>query len=119
MPAQDLPKLASLLHYRHLDVSSIKELANRWYPGVTKSLPRKAEAEHRSVHFAEGCSSRPLSAAGTAVGPRCDHAAVTMQKEVAESSSTSCSALADIQASIAELRHYRKLVFQPPKASRR
>jgi oligoribonuclease len=42
---KDLPTLAPLLHYRHLDVSTIKELASRWYPGLR--LPPKAESAHR------------------------------------------------------------------------
>jgi|SRR6185437_2906861 len=29
-----MPKLAEHLHYRNLDVSTLKELAKRWYPGV-------------------------------------------------------------------------------------
>jgi len=32
--ARDMPKLDSYLHYRMIDVSSIKELCRRWYPRV-------------------------------------------------------------------------------------
>ncbi|GAA6062869.1 hypothetical protein JCM10212_000791 [Sporobolomyces blumeae] len=48
---KDLPLLASKLHYRILDVSSIKELARRWYPkAVAQSkLKRKEEADHRAL----------------------------------------------------------------------
>ncbi|GAA5949942.1 hypothetical protein JCM3765_007745 [Sporobolomyces pararoseus] len=48
---KDLPLLASKLHYRILDVSSIKELARRWYPNKVASseLKRKEEAEHRAL----------------------------------------------------------------------
>lgn len=42
---KDLPRTAALLHYRILDVSSLKELVRRWYPEVT--LPRKEDSEHR------------------------------------------------------------------------
>ena len=42
---KDLPRTAALLHYRILDVSSLKELARRWYREV--SLPRKEDSEHR------------------------------------------------------------------------
>lgn len=66
---KDLPQTASLLHYRILDVSSIKELARRWYPNVRG--PRKEDSSHR--------------------------------------------ALSDIKDSIAELRHYRKMLFKEPK----
>ncbi|GAA5829519.1 hypothetical protein JCM5353_001279 [Sporobolomyces roseus] len=68
---KDLPLLASKLHYRILDVSSIKELARRWYPKALAEsrLKRKEDAEHR--------------------------------------------ALADIQASIEELKFYREHLFKP------
>ncbi|BFF91510.1 probable oligoribonuclease [Drosophila madeirensis] len=36
------------LHYRIVDVSTIKELARRWHPDVAKAAPRKAFA-HRSL----------------------------------------------------------------------
>src|SRR5262245_24921219 len=32
--ARDMPRLDSHLHYRMIDVSSIKELCRRWYPRV-------------------------------------------------------------------------------------
>lgn len=32
--AQHMPKLEQFFHYRNLDVSSIKELARRWYPNL-------------------------------------------------------------------------------------
>lgn len=44
---QDLPKLASKLHYRILDVSTIKELARRWYPDLP--LPPKEMSGHRAL----------------------------------------------------------------------
>ncbi|GAA6007554.1 Rex2p [Rhodotorula paludigena] len=65
---KDLPQLASKLHYRILDVSSIKELGRRWYPQLGWQS-KKDEAEHR--------------------------------------------ALADIKASINELRYYRQHLFKP------
>ena len=43
-----LPELDRYLHYRSIDVSSIKELCRRWYPGVYKKRPSKAEA-HRAL----------------------------------------------------------------------
>ena len=33
---KEMPKVAELLHYRMIDVSTIKELARRWYPEVDK-----------------------------------------------------------------------------------
>jgi oligoribonuclease len=29
-----MPRLEAWLHYRHIDVSTIKELTKRWYPGI-------------------------------------------------------------------------------------
>ena len=45
---KDLPLLASKLHYRILDVSSIKEIGRRWYPSFGWES-KKDEAEHRWV----------------------------------------------------------------------
>lgn len=41
-----MPALASALSYRNIDVSSIKELARRWYPGL--QTPTKRET-HRAL----------------------------------------------------------------------
>jgi len=46
--ARDMPELESYLHYRIVDVSSIKELARRWYPRVYFNSPRKAGG-HRAL----------------------------------------------------------------------
>ncbi len=46
--ARDMPKLDGHLHYRMIDVSSIKELAKRWYPRVYQSQPAKGLA-HRAL----------------------------------------------------------------------
>lgn len=63
--ARLMPELENHFHYRNLDVSTLKELARRWYPD---KVPEKQN----------------------------DH-----------------TALADIRASIAELRHYRTNIFKP------
>lgn len=62
-----MPALEAYFHYRHIDVSTFKELARRWAPAVADSV----------------------------------------QKESAH------QALADIEESIAELRHYRARLFRP------
>ena len=36
-----MPKLDDLLHYRMIDVSTVKELANRWYPKTDKEFTKK------------------------------------------------------------------------------
>ena len=43
-----LPDLDRYLHYRSIDVSSLKELCRRWYPDVYRKRPTKAEA-HRAL----------------------------------------------------------------------
>ena len=36
------PKLESFFHYRNLDVSTVKELAKRWNPAVTKLVNKSS-----------------------------------------------------------------------------
>ena len=43
-----LPAIEDYLHYRSVDVSTLKELALRWAPAVVESAPRKATA-HRAL----------------------------------------------------------------------
>jgi oligoribonuclease len=43
-----LPDIEHHLHYRSIDVSTIKELARRWYPESLSSVPRKGAA-HRAL----------------------------------------------------------------------
>ena len=46
--ARDMPTLDNYLHYRMVDVSSIKELCRRWYPRVYFGQPAKGLA-HRAL----------------------------------------------------------------------
>jgi oligoribonuclease len=46
--ARDMPKLDDYLHYRMIDVSSIKELCRRWYPRIYFGQPEKGLA-HRAL----------------------------------------------------------------------
>ncbi len=46
--ARDMPALDDHLHYRMIDVSSIKELARRWFPRVYFAQPQKGLA-HRAL----------------------------------------------------------------------
>ena len=43
-----MPELDNFLHYRNIDVSSIKELTRRWYPKVYFQLPKK-DGGHRAL----------------------------------------------------------------------
>jgi oligoribonuclease len=46
--SRDMPQLESHLHYRIVDVSSIKELARRWYPRAYFASPVK-RGNHRAL----------------------------------------------------------------------
>jgi oligoribonuclease len=46
--ARDMPRLDNHLHYRMIDVSSIKELCRRWYPRTYYGQPAKGLA-HRAL----------------------------------------------------------------------
>lgn len=45
---RQMPAFDSYLHYRNIDVSSIKELTRRWYPRVYFQLPKKT-GNHRAL----------------------------------------------------------------------
>ncbi len=44
--AKEMPEVLDMLHYRLIDVSTIKELANRWYPEVPRYEKKEA---HRAL----------------------------------------------------------------------
>ena len=46
--ARQLPELDRFFHYRSVDVSTIKELARRWYPEVLAGAPAK-RSSHRAL----------------------------------------------------------------------
>jgi len=46
--ARDMPALEGYLHYRSVDVSSLKELARRWYPRIVHCAPDK-HGNHRAL----------------------------------------------------------------------
>jgi len=46
--ARQMPTLESYVHYRNVDVSSIKELVRRWYPRVYYQSPAKS-GNHRAL----------------------------------------------------------------------
>lgn len=43
-----MPEIEEFLHYRSVDVSTLKELIKRWNPRLLKGAPRKAEG-HRAL----------------------------------------------------------------------
>ena len=46
--ARDMPTLEAFLHYRIVDVSSIKELSRRWFPRAYFDAPAK-RGNHRAL----------------------------------------------------------------------
>jgi len=46
-----MPALHAYLHYRNVDVSTVKELARRWYPGALP--PAKGDTHRAREHFRE------------------------------------------------------------------
>jgi oligoribonuclease len=81
-----MPELDAHLHYRMVDVSSLKELARRWYPRIYASAPEKGGghraladihesirelAYYRSTMFVEppGPSTPEAQAKAAALGP--------------------------------------------------
>lgn len=46
--ASYLPEIEEWLHYRSVDVSSVKELVRRWYPAIKSARPRK-NGSHRAL----------------------------------------------------------------------
>lgn len=51
--ARDMPQLEDWLHYRVIDVSSIKELARHWFPRAYFAAPTKAGHHRALVDIAE------------------------------------------------------------------
>ncbi len=75
--ARDMPELDAYLHYRMVDVSSIKELARRWYPRAYFASPAQArrppgpgrhQGERAGTAVLPGGGIR--AAAGTGFGDR-------------------------------------------------
>ena len=46
--AVHLPEVEDYLHYRSVDVSTVKELCRRWYPAILAAAPEKAGG-HRAL----------------------------------------------------------------------
>ena len=85
--ARDMPTLDEYLHYRMIDVSSIKELCRRWYPRIYFGQPEKCLAHraladiHESIQelkyyrrtafvAAPGPSTSEIAAVAAELGPR-------------------------------------------------
>ena len=64
-----LPEIEEYLHYRCVDVSTIKELARRWYPGSLDGLSKKSSA-HRAMDDIVGGSSSVIACAACSTSGR-------------------------------------------------
>ena len=47
--AAQMPEIEGFLHYRSIDVSTIKELCRRWYPDIAAAAPQRMEPTVRSA----------------------------------------------------------------------
>ncbi|KAI0343730.1 ribonuclease H-like protein [Trametopsis cervina] len=47
--AEEMPEVVDWLHYRIVDVSSIKELSRRWFPSQKQPKPQNAAISHRAL----------------------------------------------------------------------
>ncbi len=47
--AKYMPDIENWLHYRCVDVSTVKELVRRWYPGVEHGRPTSVGQSHRAL----------------------------------------------------------------------
>ncbi|KAJ7647650.1 ribonuclease H-like domain-containing protein [Roridomyces roridus] len=50
--AKHMPEIMEWLHYRIIDVSSVKELSRRWYPQL--GIPKLSESNHRALDDIRG-----------------------------------------------------------------
>ena len=49
--AKYMPEIDNWLHYRCVDVSTVKELVRRWYPGVEHGRPTSVGQSHRALDY--------------------------------------------------------------------
>jgi len=86
--ARDMPELDEYLHYRMVDVSSIKELTRRWYRRVYFSQPAKGLAHRALADIHESVQELRYYRATVFVpppGPSSDEAAAAAAAVLAES----------------------------------
>jgi oligoribonuclease len=67
--ARDMTELDAWLHYRMVDVSSVKELARRWYPRAYFQAPKKGGGHRALADIRE--SVQELRYYRSVVGPGC------------------------------------------------
>ena len=85
--ARDMPELDGYLHYRMVDVSSIKELCRRWYPKIYYAKPEKGLAHRALADIEESLRELRYYRATAFVappGPSTDHARSVAAEVLAE-----------------------------------
>jgi oligoribonuclease len=76
--ARDMPELDAYLHYRLIDVSTVKELARRWYPRAFFASPEKKGGHRALADILESIAElRYYRAAVMVQSPGPDSAALT------------------------------------------
>jgi hypothetical protein len=60
----DAPDIEEFLHYRSVDVSTLKELAKRWNPAILRSAPRKNEGHRALDDLRESVEELPQAGIG-------------------------------------------------------
>ncbi len=110
-----MPGLMEHLHYRVIDVSTIKELSRRWYPAVYNHKPAKHGSDKKFLDrympgLMEHLHYRVIDVSTIKELSRRWYPAVYNHKPAKHGGHR---ALADIIESIDELRYYRDLLFVP------
>jgi oligoribonuclease len=85
--AKQMPELDGYLHYRNVDVSTLKELARRWYPRVYFQAPEKHGGHRAAADILESIRELRYYRAALIVadpGPDSDSLKVLSQRIVDE-----------------------------------
>ena len=98
---RDMPELVDHLHYRVIDVSSIKELARRWYPRIYFAAPVKNGGHRALADILESIDElRYYRAAMLVPAPGMDSAAAKQVAAQVLATSVRLSASADLTAPV-------------------
>ncbi len=73
---RQLPEIEGMLHYRSVDVSTLKELCRRWYPQRYRRRPKKAETHRALDDIRESIEELRYYRAAIMLPPAADGAAV-------------------------------------------
>ncbi|WP_030534522.1 oligoribonuclease [Prauserella rugosa] len=85
--ARDMPDLDAHLHYRMVDVSSVKELVRRWYPRIYYAKPEKGLAHRALADIKESIAELRYYRSTAFVphpGPTSDEAKAAAERTIAQ-----------------------------------